>query len=148
MAEGLYPQNILIVTGSIPRAEQMDRPLAYYLRDRVAQRAGRDPRRQAIVVSDLWYLRHGEIHENPTVSVGGPGVNALSAALYRKLPVAMAVEGGFLIQMDVEFNDLRAAVWGMDHDTTRVAVATFAQDRFLGRYLEAAWSHERNQPRG
>ena len=140
MPEGLYPHIVLIVTGSVPRAEQMDRPLAYYLKDEIDKRGGRDPRRRAIVVSDLWYLRHEDVHGQPTVSVGGTAVNALSAVLYRVLPVAMTVEDVLVIQMDVGFKDLRAAVWGRDHENTRAAVATFALDRFLGRFLEAAWS--------
>jgi len=139
MPEDLYPANILVVTGSVPRAEMMDRPLAYYLKDRIDDCGGSDPRRKAVVLSDIWYLQNEAVHEHPVISLGGPGVNALSAALYRTLPPALAIEDVLLIQMDVTFEDRRACVWGMDHDRTKIAVATFAQHRFLGAYLDAMW---------
>lgn len=140
MAKEYYDRHVLLVTGSVPRAEAMDRPLAYYLKAEIDRRGGRDPRRRALVLSDFWYLQNDQLHGQPTIAVGGPGVNALSAAFYRRLPVALSVEGVLVIQVDPAFEDLRAAVWGMDHDQTKVALATFVQDRFLGRFLAAAWS--------
>ena len=143
MGREFYVHQVLLVTGSVPRAEEMDRPLAYFLKQEIDRRAGLDPRRKAVVVGDLWYLQNAVAHNQPTISVGGPAVNALSAAFYRALPVALAVEDLLLIQMDPALKDLRAAVWGIDHEHTRVAVATFAQERFLGAYLKAAWGKRR-----
>ena len=140
MADDPYAHRILIVTGTVPRAEDLDRPLAYYLKGEIDRRGGRDPHRRGLVVADLWYLQNEHLERRPVISVGGPGVNAVSAAFYRLLPIALAVEDTLVIQMDPAFEDLRVAVWGMDHDRTQVAVATFAQDLFLGRYLEAVWS--------
>ena len=45
-----YPPGlILIVTGSTPRAEQMDRPLAYYLQTQIEQLGAGYEERQALV---------------------------------------------------------------------------------------------------
>jgi hypothetical protein len=140
MSDDPYAAHVLIVTGTVPRAEVGDRPLAYYLQNEINRRGGRDPRRRALVVADLWYLQNEVAAGRPVISVGGPGVNALSAAFYRLLPIALAIEDTLLIQMDVALADRRVAVWGMDHDRTKLAVATFAQDRFLGRYLDAVWA--------
>lgn len=143
MAERLDAHKVLVVTGSVPRAEALDRPLAYHLKAEIDRRGGRDPRRKALVVGDLWYLQNEQVHDQPTVSLGGPGVNALSAAFLRRLPLALAVENVFVLQMDATFKDLRVCVWGMNHERTKVALATFEQDRFLGRYLDAAWTRSK-----
>ena len=72
------PGLILIVTGSTLRAEQMDRPLAYYIQAQVQELSRGEEGYQALVVSDRFYLSHPDLHELPLISVGGPGVNRLA----------------------------------------------------------------------
>src|SRR4051812_38404940 len=133
---------IWIVTGVQLNAELGDRPLAYRLEKEVrrALRAapgpkpkGVPPRLSPVVVSDVFYLNSDDVQGRPAISVGGPGMNALSAALANELPTVAAVENELVVQMDLEFDDLRCAVWGMNHlDTVR------AVELFVGRgYLEA-----------
>ena len=58
-------------------------------------------------------------------------MNALSALLVDQLPTAVAIENTLVVQMDLDLNDLRCAVWGMDHlDTVR------AVDLFITKYLD------------
>src|SRR5436190_1430282 len=100
---------ILIVTGGHLVAEAVARPVAYGLRRRMAEWLGRngrpedpaDPR--VVVCSDVWYLNNDPVRQRPAVSVGGPGVNALSAYLADKLPSAFAIENVMLVQADLEF---------------------------------------------
>ncbi len=130
---------IFLVTGSDLVAEQKDRPLAYFLKTHVDRYGGQEKSRCGIVVSDLWYLANEQVQSYPTISVGGPAVNNLSRQYWHRLPVALAVDNVFVIQEDVTGEDLRAAVWGMDFETTREAVQTFYQKGYLRILLEAAW---------
>lgn len=144
---------ILIVCGSTLGAEWLDRPVAYALRDRFrawlgAQGAGRgvaDPTGRAprvLVCSDIWYLNQDELRACPTLSVGGPAVNALTAYLGDKLPSAYVVEGVQMVQLDLEggsaaFETVAAACWGRDAHGTAAAADAFA-DRYLDLFMERA----------
>jgi hypothetical protein len=130
---------IFLVTGSNLTAEQKDRPLAYAIKRHIDRYGGPEETKCGIVVSDLWYTNTDDVGDYPVISVGGPGVNALSQRFWNHVPVALAVDNVFMIQMDVTLDDLRAAVWGMDHQTTREAVQTFFLKGYLRRFLEAAW---------
>ena len=75
---------VLIVVGAHLRAEQADRPLAYSMQKRVRHwvrqhgdmlNVPMTPR----VCTDVLYLNNPPLHRRPTISIGGPGVNALSA---------------------------------------------------------------------
>ncbi len=136
------PQRLIwIVTGVQLTAELGDRPLAYRiereLRDHLTAllgpaEPGEPPRLSPVVVSDVYYLNNEDAQKGPTISIGGPGMNALSASLVDQLPTPVAIENTLVVQMDLEMNDLRCAIWGMNHlDTVR------AVDTFIGKgYLE------------
>ncbi len=137
---GDYPPGlILIVTGSTLRAEQMDRPLAYYLQSRIDELGSGSGDRMGLVLSDRYYLCRPDLHAVPLISVGGPGVNRLAQKLLKKLSAVLAVEDRFFVQMNTHKGDLRASVWGMDNAQTRIAVVTFA-DRFLPRFTQTCWA--------
>jgi hypothetical protein len=141
------PANLLfIVTGTHLTAELGDRPLAY--RIEAASRPilarllptppGARPRLSPAVVSDAWFVNNDDVQDNPVISVGGPGVNALSALLYEKLPSALAIENTLLIQLDLDGEDPRAAVWGMTHLDTIHAVDLFLSRGYLETFLTDA----------
>ena len=134
-----YEGAIFIVTGTNLTAEQKDRPLAYALKKHIDRYGGSDPARCGVVVSDLWYLDTASVQDSPVISVGGPGVNQVSQQFWHQLPLALAVDNVMVIQADVTWDDLRTAVWGMDHETTVEAVETFFQKGYLRRMLEASW---------
>ncbi len=134
-----YPLGlILIVTGSSLRAEQMDRPLAYYLQTQIGELAKESQERMALVLSDRYYLSHPDLHHLPMISVGGPGVNRVAQKLLKKLHAVLAVEDKFFIQMDPCGQDLRASIWGMDNPQTQIAVVTFAE-RYLPNFTQVCW---------
>lgn len=139
MAE--YPAGlILLVTGSSLRAEQMDRPLAYFLQTEIDKLGGHHEERLALVVGDLFYLRTKELRPLPFVSVGGPGVNRVTYKLLEKMPAVFVAEGRLFIQMDEPADECRrACVWGMDNALTKLAVATFAE-RYLPDFARRCWS--------
>ena len=81
---------ICIVVGVQLRAELGDRPLAYRIEQELRQRLeaalgkpaeGEPPRLAPVVLSDVYYLNNDELQARPAISVGGPGMNALSAML-------------------------------------------------------------------
>ena len=134
----LAENSVLIVTGSALRAEQADRPLAYKLKSTIEKILNHQTREHPIVVlSDLWYLNAEALHCLPMISVGGPGVNAVSAHLYRRIPKVLVVDETLLVQMDPNCEDLRACVWGTNHYLTVDAVEIFIKKGYLERFLEA-----------
>lgn len=140
MAEDAPLRFLLIVTGSTLRAEEMDRPLAYYLKHRIeeALEASRDADLadyEVHVVADFRWLHDEALQGMATVSLGGPGVNELAHRWLEEVPVALAVNERYFIQMDPELAEPHASVWGMDNPTTQIAVSVFL-DRFLPRFLE------------
>jgi hypothetical protein len=52
-----------------------------------------------------------------------------------EIPVSMAVDEQYYIQMDPDLEEPRASIWGMDNATTQIAVSVFVE-RFLPRFLE------------
>jgi len=117
----------LIVTGAHLLAEVHDRPWAYWLAERLRAALG-----EVVVCSDLWYLNRDELRGLPVVSIGAPGVNALSAYFASRLPSVLAVEGVMVVQMATELDAPQACCWGRDEEATGAAVQAFAE-----RHLEA-----------
>lgn len=129
---------IVIVTGSHLSAEVYDRPLAYKVREAIVRRLRDDEVDDAhlrvVVCSDVWYLNQDHLRSLPTISVGGPGVSALSAYLADRLPSVLAVDGVMIVQMDVSDGVAVASVWGVDASSTAAAVEAF-EERWLDAFL-------------
>ena len=133
---------LLIVVGAHLRAEVADRPLAYRLCDRIEtwleeHAPDMNVRLAPVVCSDIWYVNQQPLQKRPTVSLGGPGVNALSAYYANKLSSALVHDNQMVIQLDPEYVDLRVCVWGMDHEQTVHALDVF-DAKYLDGYLRAA----------
>ena len=134
---------LLIVIGSTLRAEEMDRPLGYYLKQRVEQALSEaiadgqsDLEGYAVrVVADFRWIHDDPLQNLPTISLGGPGVNALAHRWLEDVPVSLAFNDRYFIQMDPDLTEARVSIWGMDNSTTQIAVSVFIE-RFLPRFLE------------
>jgi hypothetical protein len=143
MAKGSPLRLLLIVTGSTLRAEEMDRPLGYYLKQRIEQSLseavaiGRGSLEDYLVrlVADFRWIHDEPLQSLPTISLGGPGVNALAHRWLEEVPVSLAYNERYFIQMDPDLIEPRVSIWGMDNATTQIAVSVFV-DRFLPRFLE------------
>ena len=140
MASRSRARLLLIVTGSTLRAEELDRPLAYYLKQRVEQYLAEhepdEPPARVRVIADFRWLHDEPLQKFPTISVGGPGVNALAQRWLEQVPVSLAVDQRYYLQMDPDLDEPRVSLWGMDNATTQIAVSVFL-DRYLPRFLES-----------
>lgn len=132
---------VLIVVGHGILPEEEDRPLAYDLKRAINAQGGESEHR-AVVVTDVWTLNQemGELF--PAIAIGGPGVNAFAAQIYEELPVVFARDQRVFVQMSQD-SGKRAALWGMDQDSTREAVEVFLRDGFLDRFLDLVWHRRR-----
>lgn len=142
MADEVPDRMLLIVTGSTLRAEEVDRPLGYYLKDQIesrleAEAEAADAPFPVRVIADFRWLHEEALQRLPTISLGGPGVNALAKEWLEDLPVSLAVDDHYYIQMDPELEEPRASIWGMDNPTTQIAVSAFVQ-KFLPKFLARA----------
>ena len=143
MAREMPMRLLLIVTGSTLRAEEMDRPLGYYLKQQIEQALAKAVTTglEGIddygvrVVADFRWIHDDALQRLPTISLGGPGVNALAHKWLEEVPVSLAYSEQYFIQMDPNLAEPRASIWGMDNAATQIAVAVFI-DRFLSRFLD------------
>lgn len=136
------PNLLLIVVGAHLRAETADRPLAYRLAERIrawVEKHGRSLNAPPVpvVCCDVWYINDESLHHRPTISIGGPGVNALSAYFHDKLKTAAQRQDQYVLQFDPDFVDLRASIWGMDHKLTVQALNRFVE-KHLSDFVRAA----------
>lgn len=135
-------ETVLIVTGSDIPAEMNDRPIAYGLKAEI-DRLGRGTMyRGAVVVSDRWYADNRIFHLCPTVIVGGPGVNALAAALVDELPALVRRDERVFVQGAWDGESKRASLWGADRTATAVAVRVFIAEGYCADFLNSAWRLE------
>jgi hypothetical protein len=133
---------IPLVVGAHPKAEHTDRPIAYRLRERMNLWLANHARELAdpltpLVVTDVWYLNDAALRERPSVSIGGPNVNAFTAYLADKLPSAFTIDDVLMVQMDLAMSDVLAACWGISSPDTLRAVDAFCE-RYLDQFMDAA----------
>ncbi len=129
---------VLLVVGYGILCEEEDRPVAYQLKQEINARGAGKPDGSAVVVTDMWILNQDMADLFPAVAIGGPAVNAFAAQLYEELPIVFAREQQVFIQMD-RTRGKRAALWGIDSPSTRVAAEIFMRDGFLEEFLDLIW---------
>jgi hypothetical protein len=136
---------ICIVAGVQLVAELGDRPLAYRIerlvRKQLTDHFGKHPKNQPpvlapVVLSDAYYLNNDSLQLRPVISIGGPGVNALTALLLDQIPTVVAIEQTLVIQMDLDMKDPRCAIWGMTHLDTLRAVKLFIAKGYLQTFVK------------
>ncbi len=103
----------------------------------IAQKQGDCVR--CMVCTDLWYLNDAPLRRCPTIALGGPDRNALTAYLRDKVPSAFAIDGSLLVQVDLTYGQLDACCWGADDAMTARAVDAFCE-RYLPQFVDAAAS--------
>ena len=141
MADDLPPRLLLIVTGSTLRAEELDRPLAYYLQQQVDRASGRlDLAIETRVVADFRWMNDDELQVAPTISVGGPGVNALAHSWFEEVPFSLAVDEQYCIQMDPDLAEPGPASGGWTTPRPR-SPSRSSSTATCPRFLEQAANH-------
>lgn len=132
-------ETVVLVTGSSLTAEERDRPLAYLLKAEIDRRGVGHAYRRAVVVADTWYLDNRLFHHNPTIAIGGPGVNGVSQEFTALLPTIYNREEEVFVQADFEGEPKRAALWGKDAAATAAAVEVFTTQGHLEDLLGRIW---------
>ena len=132
-------ETVVLVTGASLTAEERDRPLAYLLKAEIDRRGTGHAYRRAVVVADLWYLENRIFHLNPTIAIGGPGVNGVAQEFSAILPTVYSADERVFVQADFEDDVKRAALWGADAGATARAVEVFATQGMLDDLLRRIW---------
>ncbi len=135
-----YDETIVIVTGSSPSAAERDRPLADELKARIdAMGVGHASRRAIIVTAHQFLTTMRDFHGNPTIAIGGPGVNGVAAELAGVIPAVHNDGDRVIVQAELEGDAKRVACWGVDADATARAVEVFVEAGHLERLLGRIW---------
>jgi hypothetical protein len=132
-------ETVVIVTGSSPSAEERDRPLADLLKGEIDQRGLGHAYRRAVVVVDSWYLENRLFHHNPTIAIGGPGVNGVSQEFAGLLATVYNRNEEVFVQADFEGEPKRATLWGVNAAATGAAVEAFITQGMLEDLLGRIW---------
>jgi hypothetical protein len=132
-------ETVVLVTGASLTAEERDRPPAYLLKGEIDRRGVGHAYRRAVVVTDTWYLEHELLQQNPTIAIGGPGVNGVSEEFTSLLPTVYSRDERVFVQADLDGELKRAALWGADAAATAEAVEVFVREGFLDDLLERIW---------
>jgi hypothetical protein len=132
-------ETIVLVTGSSLPAEERDRPLAYQLKAEIDRRGAGHAYRRAVVVADAWYLENRTFHLNPTIAIGGPGVNGVTQEFTAFLPTVYSRDEAVFVQVDFEGELKRAALWGANAASTAAAVEVFTTQGQLDDLLGKIW---------
>ncbi len=136
---------MLLVVGSDIPAEMNDRPTAYALKQQIDRLGGGVAFRTAVVVSDRWYADNRIFHLCPTIAIGGPGVNAVAAALVNELPMKVQRDQRVFVQGSWDGETRRASLWGADRSATARAVELFVADGLCGDFLSRIWKDARTR---
>ena len=92
-----------------------------------------------MVVGDVWYLENRIFHLNPTIAIGGPGVNHLSEQLLQTVPLVWAQDQRIYVHADFESEIKRACLWGTDAAGTAGAIEYFVTQGMLEDLLRRIW---------
>src|SRR4051812_50136252 len=116
---------LLIVTGSTLRAEELDRPLAYYLMQRIDRALNESipnpgPFRVR-VVADFRWIHEKKLQALPTISIGGPGVHPLARDWLEVGPATPPVGQEDYNHNDPRPREGRAPPWGVGKSPTPIA---------------------------
>ncbi len=130
-------ETVLVVVGA--GEANRDRPFAGTVREAIDSRGNGQFYRRAVVVADLEYLDHPELHRHPTIAVGGPGVNLLSQRLVADAPPMWQADDRAFVQGDIDGAAKRVVIWGMDAEATSRAVDAFVGEGMLDLLLDRIW---------
>jgi hypothetical protein len=136
---------VLVVVGSGLEAELEDRQTAYAVARALNESLddavdGPGGTLRSVVCTDLWYLNTPQARTAPTIAVGGPERNALTAHLTTQLARPIGVDGQWIVQTPepegTGLEDLVACLWGVSGDETARAVGEFI-DHLLDDFVES-----------
>jgi hypothetical protein len=132
-------ETIVLVTANGGDGDARDRDAALELKAEIDARGAGHAYRRAVVVPDQWYLENETLQQNPTIAIGGPGVNGVSEEFSSVLPMVYTEGERVFIQADLEGELKRAALWGVNAAATAEAVRVFVRQGVLDDLLARIW---------
>lgn len=129
-------QTVIVVVGGAE--SNADRPLALALQKEIDAR-GIALYRRALVIGDGSYLDRPDLHHHPTITIGGPGVNAVAARFVPELPTLWQADEQSFVQLELATDPKRVALWGMSAAATAQAVDVFMAQGLLDLLLDRIW---------
>lgn len=132
-------ETVAVVVAAALDAEAPDRLVAQGLQLEVGKRGAGHPYRRAVLMSDAAWFETPLFHAAPTIAVGGPGVNGVSARFVPELPTVWTADDRALIQAEFRESVPRVTLWGMDAAATAAAVDAFVTRGWLDEFLDRCW---------
>jgi len=132
-------ETVVLVTAAGSEGDGGDQPAASALKAEIDARGAGHAYRRAVVVPDQWYLDNPTLQQNPTIAIGGPGVNGVSEELSSVLPMVYSQDEQVFVQADLEGELKRAVLWGVNAAATAAAVQAFVSRGMLDDLLGRIW---------
>ncbi len=129
---------VLVISADLAPGAQ-DRAAAVLLQEAVDERGAGHPYRRAVIVSDMAWFDTALLHESPTISIGGPGVNGVAGRFGNELPTVWTDQDRSFIQADFGDGLKRASLWGSDSAATTASVTAFISRGWLDEFLDRCW---------
>jgi hypothetical protein len=129
---------MLVISADLPPGAD-DYLIAVQLQDSIDERGAGHPYRRAVIVSDLAWFETALLHQSPTITIGGPGVNGVAGRFGAELPTVWTDADRSVIQADFGEGLKRAALWGSNADATVAAVRAFIHRGWLDEFLDHCW---------
>jgi hypothetical protein len=130
-------ETVVVVTGA---SAEGDTAVARWLQQEIDRRGAGMAYRRAVVIGDERYVQTPGFHQNPTITIGGPGANGVAQHLTTVLPMIWSREDRMFVQMGLDGQGRQVALWGMDAEATRGAVEAFVEQGLLDALLDRVWT--------
>jgi hypothetical protein len=134
-----YRDSILITIGHKVLPQLNDGAAAAKLRQEINRRGGEHELRVAGIVTDTALGGEERYLKCPVITIGGPRINAITAALAKELPHDAVSTETRHIQHEIDHGDRRVALWGDGAAETAQAVELFIASGLLDRFLKLIW---------
>jgi hypothetical protein len=132
----ITPFTILLLVGTHPFAELIDRSIAEVLRDDINRQGDIQRGQRAIVLTDVAWNRSPALKRLPTIALGGPTSNTVTAEIRER---GTRVPESTDRALWYEAGD-RTALWGDGGVDVQTAVKLFIDSpRGLKQFLSQAW---------
>jgi hypothetical protein len=134
-----HAETVVIVTAADLESGHPDAVNARRLRDEIDRRGEGWTYRRAVLVSDVDWFETDALDGAPTISIGGPGANAVTGRLAGELRAVWTDADRVIIQARLDGGAPQASLWGMDRHATAEAVEAFMTRGWLDEFLEKCW---------
>lgn len=134
-----HAETVVIVTAANLEPGHPDAVNARRLCDEITRRGEGWTYRRAVLVSDIDWFETDLLDGAPTISIGGPGANAVTGRLAGELKAVWTDADRVIIQARLEGGAPLVALWGMDRHATGEAIEAFTSRGWLDEFLEKCW---------